>query len=164
MIDHHKWLIRAYECATKSPDPRTQVGTVLLDSYGNLLRAGWNRPTKGSENWKECGAAKKAVMTHAERSCLFSSIKSDGAQAVRGATIYITGLPCWDCANAIIEFEVGTVVYHKPIMSLAIGKEEYFRESESMLLRKGITVISVDIPLEAPPILYDGELYYPNVY
>jgi dCMP deaminase len=102
-----------YLVATKSKDPRTKIGAVLVKGK-RVIATGYNgicicvddtvparseRPEK--YKWYE----------HAERNCIFSAATI--GIPTTGSTMYTNGTPCADCTRAVVQSGVKRVVVHK---------------------------------------------------
>jgi dCMP deaminase len=110
-----KWDVRflrlALEVSTWSKDRSTQVGAVIVGEDRSPGPYGYNgfprfidddkaerhsRPTK--YDWTE----------HAERNAIYNAARM--GVALKGSTIYVTHVPCADCARAIIQVGITRVV------------------------------------------------------
>jgi tRNA(Arg) A34 adenosine deaminase TadA len=157
---HIRRLQRVYEVAAKSPDQRTQVGSVLYDAFGNKLAEDYNRPVV------EVDIAilldrynKRHVLEHSERNVIRGAIKRYGTQAVRGSTLYTNWMPCCDCARELIDFGVSTLVIDERNAELA---SDYwlsmFDWSETQLLKANVMIIRIKEDFPHQGFLFDGEL------
>ena len=106
----------AKHSASKSKDPKTKVGSCLVNDK-RLLSIGYNGAPRGfpddiipkdsdsdilSEN-------KNSYMVHSE---LNSILNYGGSlQDLQGATLYVTISPCHECAKVIIQVGIKRVVY-----------------------------------------------------
>ena len=101
--------------AQRSKDPKTKVGSCIVDPDGVILSTGYNGfPTGISDtfgNWSKepdtFGAIKHDYVVHSE----INAILNASGKSLKGATIYTTLFPCKECAKAIIQAGIKKVVY-----------------------------------------------------
>lgn len=98
----------------RSKDPSTQVGACIVSPTHKILSMGYNGlPTGCSDDefpWAREGGtleSKYAFVTHSE----LNAILNYRGGSLEGATIYVTLFPCNECAKAIIQAGIRTVVY-----------------------------------------------------
>lgn len=108
--------------AKRSKDPKAQNGACIASSDNRILSAGYNGfpyvdqdeygnnddlyPWTRSEDFEE---DKLSYVVHAEANALlnFRGISRE----MEGATIYVTQIPCNECAKLIIQAGIKRVVY-----------------------------------------------------
>lgn len=119
------YLNMAFECAKLSKDENTKVGSVIVDVDGRVVSTGRNGTVAGfpdgdiphsrdektishKENGEivEFSTNKYRFMLHSEANCLMFSDRS----RLKGSTIYVTGMPCPNCALLIAQSKIGRVV------------------------------------------------------
>lgn len=109
---HKRFLELARHVADWSKDPRTKVGSVIVDSKNRVVSLGYNGFPRGvldiDERYDDRDVKLKYVC-HAERNALDNSPHS-----VEGCTLYATYMPCNECAKSIIQRGIKTVVTVKP--------------------------------------------------
>lgn len=98
----------------RSKDPNTQVGACIVSADNKILSMGYNGFPKGCSDdefpWSREGAAldnKYFYTTHSE----LNAILNYRGGSLEGAKIYVTLFPCNECAKAIIQSGITTVVY-----------------------------------------------------
>ncbi len=92
---------RALELAAEAQaEGEVPVGALLVDSSGELIAEGHNRPIGQHD-----------ATAHAEIDCLRRAGKALENYRFPGSTLYVTLEPCVMCAGAIIHARVGRVVY-----------------------------------------------------
>lgn len=98
----------------RSKDPNTQVGACIVSADNKILSMGYNGFPKGCDDdefpWSRVGAegeTKYAYVTHAE----LNAILNYRGGSLEGAKIYVALFPCNECAKAIIQAGIKTVVY-----------------------------------------------------
>ncbi len=99
-----RWMRHALSLARRAEaEGEVPVGAVLLDSEGELLGEGWNRPI-GSHD----------PSAHAEIVALRAAAQRLGNYRLTGTTLYVTLEPCIMCVGAIVHARVKRVVYGAP--------------------------------------------------
>jgi diaminohydroxyphosphoribosylaminopyrimidine deaminase/5-amino-6-(5-phosphoribosylamino)uracil reductase len=128
MTDDSHWMNLALAEARKGVGktaPNPPVGAVVVKD-DVLLGAGWHQA---------------AGRPHAEREALTDALAKHGADAVRGATVYITLEPCSThgrtppCTDALIEAAVARVVY-----ATADPDPRHAGRADSILTAAGIEI------------------------
>ncbi len=97
----------------RSKDPNTQVGACIVSQDHKILSMGYNGFPMGCSDdefpWARVGDAvdtKYAYVTHAELNAILNYRGN-----LEGATLYVSLFPCNECAKAIIQSGIKTVVY-----------------------------------------------------
>jgi dCMP deaminase len=115
-MDPRRFMVDALAAASKSKDPSTKVGAVILDADSNLLASGWNgfaRGVKDSEERLCHRPTKYRLMVHAEMNAVLASART--GRRLDGATIVVSSLfPCEACASAIVQAGIKLVIAPKP--------------------------------------------------
>ncbi|MBE5827625.1 MAG: dCMP deaminase family protein [Butyrivibrio sp.] len=99
----------------RSKDPNTQVGSCIVSEDNNILSMGYNGFPKGCSDedfpWERDGedelSTKYPFVTHSE----LNAILNYRGGSLVGAKIYVSLFPCNECAKAIIQAGIKTVVY-----------------------------------------------------
>jgi len=102
------------EIATRSKDPNTQVGTVIVDLDNCIRATGYNSlPRKVRDN--PCVVPERFIrpekyfwMEHAERNAIYASARI--GVPLKGCRIYLNVYPCMDCARAVIQAGLTEVI------------------------------------------------------
>jgi len=109
------WLMSlVYATASKSKDMRTKIGAVIVTGDKECISNGRNGLPRGADDnvfQRQLKPAKSLWFEHAERNAIFNAARL-GRPTV-GGTMYTQGMPCSDCARAIIQAGIITVVVHK---------------------------------------------------
>lgn len=100
--------------AMRSKDPHTQVGACIVSSNNRILSMGYNGFPNGVSDdefpWKREGEPldnKYFYSTHSE----LNAILNYRGGSLEGAKMYVTLFPCNECAKAIIQAGIRTLVY-----------------------------------------------------
>lgn len=102
----------------RSKDPNTQVGACIVSEDNKILSMGYNGFPKGCSDddfpWaRECEGddsqynTKYMYVTHSE----LNAILNYRGGSLEGSKLYVTHFPCNECAKAIIQAGIRTVIY-----------------------------------------------------
>ena len=124
----------------RSKDPNTQVGACIVSADYKILSMGYNGFPKGCSDdefpWSREGAPlenKYFYSTHSE----LNAILNYRGGSLEGAKIYVTLFPCNECAKAIIQSGITTVVYD----SDKYADTAMVKASKKMLKAAGVQII-----------------------
>lgn len=109
------FMSMAYFVAMKSKDPSTKIGAVIVGQDHEILSTGYNGMPRGMddddpENYKK-PEPKYAIFEHGERNSIFAAARN-GIHLL-GTTLYTQGVPCCDCARAVIQAGIKRVVVYE---------------------------------------------------
>ena len=98
--------------ARRSKDPNTQVGACIVSPENIIISTGYNGMPKGCSDdefpWERTGEETKyPYVVHAELNAILNANGRD----LRGSRLYVALFPCNECAKAIIQAGIKTVVY-----------------------------------------------------
>ncbi|MBO5998918.1 MAG: dCMP deaminase family protein [Lachnospiraceae bacterium] len=98
----------------RSKDPNTQVGCCIVSRQNKILSIGYNGFPMGVSDdvfpWSRDGEplmTKYPYVTHSE----LNAILNYRGGSLEGAILYVSLFPCNECAKAIIQSGIKTVVY-----------------------------------------------------
>lgn len=98
----------------RSKDPGTQVGACIVSEDHKILSIGYNGLPTGCQDdefpWAREGEmleTKYPFVTHGE----LNAILNFRGGSLAGATLYVSLFPCNECAKAIIQSGIRTVIY-----------------------------------------------------
>ena len=98
----------------RSKDPNTQVGACIVNEKNKIMSVGYNGFPVGCDDdvfpWDRTGdelETKYAYVCHAE----LNAILNNRGTSLEGCRIYVTLFPCNECAKAIIQSGIKTVIY-----------------------------------------------------
>lgn len=98
----------------RSKDPNTQVGACIVSDDNKILSMGYNGFPKGCSDdefpWDREGdplETKYPYVTHSE----LNAILNYRGGSLDGTKLYVSLFPCNECAKAIIQAGITTVVY-----------------------------------------------------
>lgn len=132
--------------ATKSNDPSTKVGSLIVDG-DNFVSVGYNHFPDGVAETDERmlnRELKYEMIIHAEEDAIINAHKK--MRRVEGATMYLYGLPCCSgCAKRIIQSGIKRLVY---VNTKDVSNwNESNKISQMMFDEVGLEVLEVDIKI-----------------
>ena len=110
-----RWIALAGEIAGWSKDRNTKVGCVITGSAGQILSAGYNgfpRKVNDDVDSRHERPEKYLWTEHAERNAIYNAARH--GIILSGAAMYLPWYPCADCARAIIQAGLRTLVAVEP--------------------------------------------------
>lgn len=149
--DWDSWALALAEIvATRSLDPHTQHGCVILDREHRIVSTGYNGPIGGLPDSEVpvTRPAKYLWMIHAEENAVLFAERG----RLLGATAYVTGHPCAACMRRLIQCGVKRVVYGDRVSASETAEE---REACSyMALLKNVEIFGpVPLSRTTPEVL-----------
>ncbi len=104
----------AHLSGMRSKDPSTQVGSCIVSRSNKILSMGYNGFPSGCSDedfpWAREGSeleTKYPFVTHSE----LNAILNYRGGSLEGTKLYVSLFPCNECAKAIIQAGIRTVVY-----------------------------------------------------
>ena len=137
--DHISWdeyfMGVAMLSAKRSKDPNTQVGACIVSANNRILSMGYNGFPNGIPDaefpWNREGEDNKYFYTtHSE----LNAILNYRGGSLEGSKLYVTLFPCNECAKAIIQSGIRTLVYAEDKYADTPG----VMASKRMLTRAGV--------------------------
>lgn len=126
------WMDVARTMAERSYDPRLKVGAIVVSCDNTqMLSVGYNGNYKGGPHQHESTEPGKSGFIHAEVNAL---VKCDFNFAKK-KHLYVTHMPCKDCAKLIINAEISRVVWEIPYR---------ITEGVELLKSTGIEVLTLE--------------------
>lgn len=129
----------AFAAATRSKDPSTNVGAIIVDGNRDIVATGYNGFPSGiqdtEERWNDRPTKYKLVV-HAEANAIARA--ASGGRATKGATLYCTHLPCMDCAKLIIAAGITKVVAKTIVRGNGSKFDDIHKQSIELLDEAGI--------------------------
>lgn len=118
--DYLKWdeyfMGLAILASMRSKDPNTQVGCCIVDDDNRVLSLGYNGFPIGCSDdefpWDREGKSafhtKYNYVVHAE----LNAILSYKGNSLKGTRVYVNQFPCNECAKAIIQAGIKSIIYY----------------------------------------------------
>ena len=167
-------LIEAYKIAQNSPDPSTQNGALLVtdSKEGNVFASDCNRFPDGVpdrirrneevvDRWEK--PIKYKYVEHAERNVIYQVAKAGEDYFTENAVMVCPWAACTDCARAIIQAGITTLVTHKQAHDH--GSETWLDEialAFTMLEEAGVDIVMYDGDLKSGlEVRHGGKIWTP---
>lgn len=163
MIDIQTGLAIAYAVAAASPDPSNQNGAVILeDRTKRILTVGCNEVPGMSFTPEELSDRewKLRHIEHAERRAILRLI---GLTCQGPLTMFSPWAPCCDCAKAMLQAGIRSLIVHQPRMALT--PERWLADVNAgleILHREGVEITRVAGPISAGTIRVEGKQWSPQ--
>lgn len=155
-MNHDYYMRKALNCAKLSPDPRTQIGAVIVHERGTILAIACNKPHPKTLDYEVLGIPKNMAMHHAERGAIAWAVRAK--HDLNKVTLVTNGVPCHNCAHDIIAYGIKNLVVHSRFDELIPeDKHEYFGQCEKMLLQEGVSISRCSTKFNMQ-LLFDGEV------
>jgi dCMP deaminase len=98
--------------ASRSKDPDTQIGAIIVNNENRLLGTGYNGPPKTINdnriNWER--PFKYPFIVHAEENAIYHAIENVGLQRLKHSTLFTSGRVCSKCMLRIARVEISCVI------------------------------------------------------
>lgn len=129
--------------ATRSKDPNTQIGCIIVGPAHEIRSTGYNSFPRGiRDNVPERlqRPAKYLWIEHAERNAICNAARA--GTATEHCTLYVEIMPCMDCARAVVQAGIREVVISSDRMTQYSSDyyNEHFGMVEVLLAEAGISV------------------------
>jgi dCMP deaminase len=142
-MDWNEYFMRlVYLTASKSKDPRTKIGAVLVKD-NRIISTGFNGfPYNVDDNEERYNHrdTKLKFIVHGEDNAILQCALL--GHSTKDSTLYTQGIPCNECAKSVIQAGVKKVVYHTqwPLLTNSISWVEACKISSIMLEEAGVKV------------------------
>ncbi len=111
---HNRFMDVAKLVASWSKDTSTKVGAVVVGPDKEIRSTGYNGLVRGVDDdipERMERPTKYDFFEHAERNAVYNACRM--GTSLIGCIIYVTAMPCPDCARAIIQAGIKTVVTYR---------------------------------------------------
>ena len=138
----------AFLISTWSKDTSTKTGALVVGPDREIRATGYNGLVRGvDDNIPERmeRPTKYDFFEHAERNAIYNACLT--GTSLKGCTLYATHSPCTDCARAIIQAGIKTVVTNKVIIDENTPKNTWrdkLEYSAQMFKEAGVEYIELD--------------------
>lgn len=102
-----------YLISMRSKDQSTNIGAVIVGPDNEVRSTGYNSFVRKLDDYKQERQErpyKYYFFEHAERNAIFNAARV--GIPIKNCILYTQGIPCSDCARAIIQSGIKEVVYH----------------------------------------------------
>jgi dCMP deaminase len=135
----------AQQVKLKSKDWNTQIGVVIVGKDNEIVSTGYNSFPRGIDDTRterQERPEKYYWMEHAERNAIYNAARI--GVSTKGCTMYMTcGMPCADCARAIINAGIEKIVIERDGMGSSAKDgmwTEHGLRSITMFIEAGMTI------------------------
>lgn len=135
----------AFEISLRSDDPNIRHGAVIVSPQNNIVGTGYNGTIRNSDKNKipyNIRDKKRMWMIHAEENAILNCFVNP--IALNGYKMYVTGLPCVNCMQRIINFGIFEIIYAKRNGSIT-ENEETKKMREDIIKMSGIKMREVSL-------------------
>lgn len=123
------FMMLMFAVSMKSKDESTHIGAIITNDDHIIVSVGYNGFPKGAnDNIKERQKRplKYGWFEHAERNAIYNA--ANVGSRVKDCIIYTNGIPCINCARAVIQVGIKEVVY--PDVWNNVNAEKWAKEAE----------------------------------
>jgi dCMP deaminase len=134
--------VRTY--AEKSKDQSTQVGSIIVDEENGIRAGGYNGLPRGLNDdvpERHERPEKYFWFEHAERDAIYNAARV--GVPLKDCILYVSLMPCTDCARAIIQSGIKEVVTDGHAYAERVNDEKWaesFKRTKKMLAEAGIAL------------------------
>ncbi len=153
----------AYNFSTKSKDPSTQTGAIIISPNNVLIGVGYNHlPERFNDDpkvWNDRNLKLEHVI-HAEVATINNALSK--GYSTEGTTMYMPWVPCTPCAEAIVNAGIVEYVNHQAMVDKT---PENWRESTQNALKvleeAGVKYRTIEGSLDGPLVRFRGKEWRP---
>lgn len=132
---------------TRSKDPSTQIGCVIVGPAREIRSTGYNSLPRGVRDdvpERFVRPTKYLWIEHAERNAIYNAARC--GTPMEGCTLYCELLPCMDCARAIVQAGIAEIVLDQArVEEYSSGHyDPHFVEARKLLEEGGVKLRLVD--------------------
>ena len=145
---HYRFMELAFLISTWSKDTSTKTGALVVGPDREIRATGYNGLVRGVDDdipERMERPTKYEFFEHAERNAIYNACLT--GTSLKGCTLYATHSPCTDCARAIIQAGIKTVVTNKVIIDENTPQNTWrdkLEYSAQMFKEAGIEYIELD--------------------
>lgn len=122
-----------------SKDDSTKVGAKIISEDNEPLAMGYNGFPRGINDnveKRKQRPIKYKWSEHAERNAIYNTSAN-----LKGSTMIVTDMPCCDCARAIVQKKIKTVITLDPSPDMKLRWSEDFEITQEMFAEAGVELI-----------------------
>ena len=151
MIRNRRWdehfMKMVYVIASMSKDQNTHIGAVVVGPDNEIRTTGFNSFPRGINDdvhERQQPPEKYFWFAHAERNSIYNATRM--GVSLKYCTMYTNGVPCADCAIAIIQSGITEVVVHRQWDDLNSDKwSNSAHRSAMMFAEAGVELVQLNI-------------------
>jgi dCMP deaminase len=140
--------------ATRSKDPSTQIGCVIVGPAHEIRSTGYNSLPRGirddvPERFER--PTKYLWIEHAERNAIYNAARC--GTPLEGCSLYAEFMPCMDCARAIVQAGIREVILDADRVRSYSSQhyDEQFKTARELLAEGGVTLRAVSMAGDVSP-------------
>lgn len=141
-MDWDKYFVSLmYFVAMKSKDKKTQNGAIIVGPDNEIVSTGYNSFPRGiNDNLLERQERPEKYfwIEHAERNAIYNS--SLTGSKLKGCKIYVSAVPCMDCARGIIQAGINEVIIDTNLLYDSYLWEEHTERTLILFEEAGILI------------------------
>lgn len=140
------FMSMVYLVAMRSSDPDTHIGAIIVSDDHRILATGYNGLPHDINITEERTERPEKYFwyEHGERNAIYQAARH--GISVDGCTMYTNGVPCADCARAIIQAGVKKVIIDEEWEANSPEKwKEHAIRTRTMLKEAGVELINYSI-------------------
>jgi len=161
MFDWDQYFMNiVYLVASKSKDQSTHVGAVIVGPDREIRSTGYNSFARGINDdlpERQERPEKYFWFEHAERNAIYNAARM--GLSTKDCIMYTNGVPCMDCARAIVQSGIRAVVVDQGWEEGKVDPwAEHVMRSMRLFEEAGVMVDSVNVKLEPIHKFKRGEI------
>lgn len=136
----------AFDVSMKSDDVDIRHGAILVSEDNKIIGTGYNGTIKGADMTQipyNIRDKKRKYMIHAEENCMLNCVVN--SLLLKNSKMYVTGLPCVNCLQRIINFGISEIIYARRNGTITENEETAEIRKVIMGMSK---IITKEIPIE----------------
>lgn len=139
----------AFVVATRSDDQFITHGAVLVDRRSkHIIGTGYNNTIRGFDTSSidiNNRDERRPYMQHAEKCCILNTLINPH-HLPDGAIMYITGMPCPDCLQDIINFGIDEITITDRQAHIAANDVQVLQREHNTLKNRNFKINKIAIP------------------
>ncbi len=138
------FMTMVYLVSTRSKDESTKLGSVVVGPDNEVRSIGYNSFPRGINDYvpgRQQRPEKYYWFEHSERNAIYNAVLI--GVSLKGCKLYTNGVPCADCARAIINSGIKEVIVDFKWEGIREGQKEWIgskRRAMKMFEEAGINV------------------------
>lgn len=146
------FMSMTYLVSMKSKDPSTRIGAVIVGPDHEIRSTGYNGLPRGLDDDQPQRSERPEKLfwyEHGERNAIYNAARM--GIALKDCTMYTQGVPCADCARAVIQAGIRRVIVDKRIeMEKDVGGSKWSescKRSRVMFEEAGVELVEYAGPI-----------------
>ena len=119
------FMLQAFLVSTRSLDPQTQHGCIIVQPDKTIVASGYNSFIGGIDDsvLPNLRPEKYPFMIHSEQNAIFSAAKN--GHSTKDCIVYVTGPPCNSCFQFMHQAGISKIYYYSGNIATMIQNDEY---------------------------------------